>query len=382
MTPPSDAQKVTSALRLGWTIAELRGRSRPGGPVPHDPTHAEIVRRANALPLSVERSLAEQAIENETVLKALASQIGVDFPLGDLSNQPTGIDPTTLASARLTALTKELARAQSANQVQSAWRAITNFLYAWDANIQDTLASGSLAEASAYQLGRGLAETYWALDPSTTEDALSWEVLLGPARHQALTQLVDRLAPYFPPLTPPIISASLTAWTSVAADRSWRARPDASARLFDQLRLWHDLLVTGRDPESMLKPRQVLTHVHQLRPVLRSFWIELTAVVVGVGVLIAGAALLAAGNVNRPLGAAGVILGIFGISGASIAARLKATTQRLIERLRVLLYTEVLTTALTTLPMRPSKPSAGSAHGRRLLPAFDQAALSPATSRR
>jgi len=34
MAALEDSAEVLSALRLGWYVAELRGRNRPGGPVP------------------------------------------------------------------------------------------------------------------------------------------------------------------------------------------------------------------------------------------------------------------------------------------------------------------------------------------------------------
>lgn len=48
----------------------------------------------------------------------------------------------------------------------SAWSALTEPFYRWDAHTHDDLAALSFGAASACQLGRGLAELYWALNPT------------------------------------------------------------------------------------------------------------------------------------------------------------------------------------------------------------------------
>jgi hypothetical protein len=60
MTIPDDAGTVLTAIRLGWSIAEVRGRNRPDAPpgararLPGQPGHA--------LPLRVEQTPAELRI--------------------------------------------------------------------------------------------------------------------------------------------------------------------------------------------------------------------------------------------------------------------------------------------------------------------------------
>jgi hypothetical protein len=69
----------------------------------------------------------------------------------------------------------------------------TEALYQWDAAIQDHLASASFGESSAYQLGRGLAECSWALDPNwPPNEVMGWEHVLGSERCVALTRLLER----------------------------------------------------------------------------------------------------------------------------------------------------------------------------------------------
>src|SRR5215470_4668148 len=76
MTVPDDAGRVLTAMRLGWSIAEVRGRNRPNAPpgararLPGPPGHA--------LPLHVEQTSAELRIEAQAVLAAMARELGVD----------------------------------------------------------------------------------------------------------------------------------------------------------------------------------------------------------------------------------------------------------------------------------------------------------------
>jgi hypothetical protein len=66
----------------------------------------------------------------------------------------------------------------------------------FDANVQDRLAAVSETQAIGYQLGRGLADTYWALDISQQNGSAGWSFLLGERRCGELTRLTGRLAAY------------------------------------------------------------------------------------------------------------------------------------------------------------------------------------------
>ena len=48
MAVPEDSAEVLSALRLGWYMAEVRGRNRSGGPVP--PAKSLPDRQGHVLP--------------------------------------------------------------------------------------------------------------------------------------------------------------------------------------------------------------------------------------------------------------------------------------------------------------------------------------------
>src|SRR5271156_2335236 len=73
---PDDAEDVLCALRLGWFLAESRGRNRPGGQLgvrTSLPDHID-----HALPLRVERGPTELRIEAQKVVAQLAVDLQVD----------------------------------------------------------------------------------------------------------------------------------------------------------------------------------------------------------------------------------------------------------------------------------------------------------------
>jgi len=76
MPAPEDAADVLSVLRLGWYVAEVRGRSRPGGPVP--PAESLPNRTDHALPLRIERTPEELRTEAQAVIRELAADLEVD----------------------------------------------------------------------------------------------------------------------------------------------------------------------------------------------------------------------------------------------------------------------------------------------------------------
>jgi hypothetical protein len=54
--------------------------------------------------------------------------------------------------------------------------------------------------------------------------------------------------------TAPVIAGSLMAWRQVAADWGRRADPSALPAPYSQLRVWHDLTISGRDPNTYVRP--------------------------------------------------------------------------------------------------------------------------------
>jgi hypothetical protein len=282
----------------------------------------------------------------------------VDPPCSDLTGQPAAV-AAQKASARLTQLAKELEQARrngAAGAAEAAWRQMADLFYAWDAHVQDALAARSFGTSSAYQLGRGLAEAFWALDPTAAapDDARGWGFLLGPARRTALTRLLDRLAPQLPALTADAVSWSLQRWSDVAADAAWRGGSDAIPCLAQQARVWRDLLLTGREPAAMVDSGALLRRARNLWPVVRSFLPEVGILALSVGILSGAAALLGGHNSGHAEAAALAVLGATGISGAGLAAKAKDSAHQVLDHLRTELNRDVVRTSVTILPPLPS----------------------------
>lgn len=390
-TAPPDAVNVRTALRLGWLIAEVRGRARPGGPGAE--FVADMARGHWALPLGSERSAAEQEVEAEHALAAVAKRLSVDWPAAPPeANAPSapGLAARALAaiaqgmgagrggmglapaqpgppavpsfSAEMSRLGKAVADQRRTHDPaeQATWRELARLLYRWDARIQDELLSNSDSQANAYELGRALAEMYWALEPDAPArvphgqggqlNPVSWTFLFGDDRRGDISRLLGRLAPYFAPLTPPAVAGSVEVWGQVAASEQWRRADDVRKILLEQIRNWYSLLVADLDPETMLKPYAGLRSWRIFAKAFRTFGLEMVTGTLGVAA-IAGFALLLVYAPHQPgLKAAVAVLGFLGVTGAGLQTRLKATTQSMIARLSVDLSTELVAEQITVTP--------------------------------
>jgi hypothetical protein len=349
MPAPDDALEVVRALRLGWYTAEVRGRSRPAGP---RPPGNELPRRGNHfLPLRIERTAAEQQAEAQAVLRKLSANLQVDT-----------ITVNNQAESRTAAIEQQacdLATAQPGSAAAAAaWNALSASIYKLDAHAQDTLAAQSDMLAAAYQLGRGLAEAYWALDPdaaSTPLTSQSWAFLLGQQRCEELVRLAGRLSGYFNPYCAPAIAGTLRLWQSVASDQEWRN--GAQDHLYRQLRRWYELLILGQDPSTLIPPYALLKDWRAAFHALRALWIQLLTAVISIGLVIALITLILSGSANAILKAVFGVVGVVGLSAASIQARLKTTAQGLLSRLRQDAYTDLVASAVAEAPGKPGARS-------------------------
>jgi hypothetical protein len=339
-TTPADQSQVLCALRLGWAFSELRGRLRPGAKLVKIEPASGALRADHALPLGGERTEREQLIEAEAVVGALAQQLQLDLKLAELTGQP---DTDHLTYARL----QELSKADG----EHAWDDIAKFLYAWDATMQDNLVGVGFTVASAYQLGRGLGEIAW-LDPtkSAADDATSWTFVLGDRRVRTLERLVKRLAAYFQPFIAAGVASSLVLWGSVAGKAERAPSAGVQGPLLHQTRRWSDLLLTGLDPTTMLPRTTLVARARQLRPVLRSFWLELTVGGVSGLAAAAGAALLATKPKSHGLAGFVGVLGALGFTASGALARAKSQAQALIDQLRSAVDADLVEQAVVVPP--------------------------------
>ena len=471
MTAPDDAHKVMTAFRLGWYLAEVRGRNRPGGPPGSNaqmPDHID-----HALPLRNERSPTELRIEAQAVIAALAKELHVDEDdhcasfgaavddqakllahirapkasraleqgiavlektpsrqarpvareifaqlkqayadqqdvvdkrwqaVADaeqaLANAKTEAKPAaeatvkleqatadgeqkgltalqdgaaalqrafgqqadsaTASKASLAALHSELGTlAESAHQ---AWEDLAELLWDFDAHIQDVLAAGGESQAVGYQLGRGLAETYWALDPAEDEGSTGWDFLLGEERCDELGRLTGRLGAYMSPYTAPAVAGTVVIWKAIASAPDWRgidrdALAVAQEALYRQTRRWYELIVLAQDPTTLIKPYALMTNYRTVLRAFKLFWPQLVGTIVGLGALGALLILLSLKSGSALLHTLSGILAFAGLSYAGLTGTLKSSAQAMMTRLRQDAYTDLVILAVQTAP--PTNP--------------------------
>jgi hypothetical protein len=344
MSGPWDAHEVTNALRLGWYVAEVRGRDRPGGP---RPPGDELPSRGHVLPLRVERTVTELRIEAQVILHKLSVDLGVDtVTVGEQEQSRTAVIGQQAA---------DLAAAQpQAAAAVAAWNALAASLYELDAHAQDTLTAESDMQAAAYQLGRGLAETYWALNPDASCDPLTpecWTFLLGRHRCGELSRLAGRLSGYFNPYCPPAIAGTLSLWQAAASDSGWRK--NAQDHLYQQIRRWYELLILGQDPSTLIPPYALLKNWQATFHALRVLWIQLITAAISLAVVVALVALIFNGSANGLLQALLGVVGVVGLSAATVQARLKTSAQGLLGRFRQDAYTDLVAVAIAEAPDKP-----------------------------
>lgn len=344
MSGPGDAYEVINALRLGWYVAEVRGRNRPGGP---RPPGDELPSRGHVLPLRVERTVAELRIEAQVILHKLSVDLGVDTVTVDNQEQSR--------TAVIDQQADDLAAAgPQTGAAAQAWNALAASLYQLDAHTQDTLTAESDMQAAAYQLGRGLAETYWALDPDASCDPLTpecWTFLLGEHRCGELSRLVGRLSGYFNPYCPPAIAGTLSLWQAVASDSGWRK--GAQDHLYQQIRRWYELLILGQDPSTLIPPYALLKNWQATFHAVRVLWIQIITAAISLAVVIALVALIFNGSANGLLQALLGVVGVVGLSAATVQARLKTSAQGLLGRFRQDAYTDLVAVAIAEAPDKP-----------------------------
>ena len=149
--------KVTAALRLGWAVAEARGRNWPFGP---RPTFNPLpVHPGHVLPLRSQRPGAasrQESIHSVVVLSAHLQLTGAN-------------DMAEAARTAFSPFEQDRPAVEAGLGIQpSNWPDAAAFFLRWDAQFQEELALQGESLANAY-LGRWLAECFWGLGPTIPE---------------------------------------------------------------------------------------------------------------------------------------------------------------------------------------------------------------------
>jgi hypothetical protein len=361
-------QRLHGALNLGWSMAELRGRLRYGHHQPPGTVDYQFARELHALPLDGEHSTTEQLIATRVAVSVLADGFGVDRPFDGVDEQPSSL---VKALARALERALDTAEAQGpgelprllddyspASDVGRAWDRVADVIYRWDEQVQDRF-SVSVELLSAYQLGRGLAEVFWALDPAAPSGQehptdsprpCSWEFLLGAHRRDLLAAHLKRLEGLLPTMSVPAVKGSLARWTQLVTTGDVRSHADAATALRAQLQLWRDVLLGARNPFSLVKSLGVGAGARQFRRVLEAFGLELALAAFSIAALAVAGYYLGADKASSGWSVAVSILGFFGVTGASVLARAKTQTRALYAHLRDAFYQDVISEKATILP--------------------------------
>jgi hypothetical protein len=312
------------------------------GPVPEGQTAASLAQHA----------AAEQKAAHATTVVVTTLQRAAIVIQGALVGQPA-----TAARSGLDAVNAALTTiSQSAAE---AWLPLSEDLWRLDAYIQDQLTATSDTQACGYQLGRGLSESYWALDPRDDQQPAngkpptwgSWRFLLGKDRCAELCRLTGRLGAYMETYTAAAVAGSIEVWGKTAEEKSWRPDPDLAAQaLYRQTRRWYELIILRQDPTTLIEPHKLIRNWRALGRAVLEFWPQLVLTAAGIAGLSGLIVLLSNGSSNTLIKSIAAVLAVAGIPAAAGTAKLKNDAQALLTRLRQDFYTELIAVAVTVPP--------------------------------
>lgn len=344
-------EDVATALRLGWAVAEVRGRHWSHGPRPTaTPLPTEP---GDVLPLRSQRTGSASRRESVSALVSLTRQIELDGATEFEAELHEVLPPFTPAGDALLV-------DDGAQEAGPEWDRVAESFLDWDGRIQDQLTQRGEHLANAYLLARGVAECYWGLGPERAwtaggeVTAVSPAFLLGDERRRELTRMLGRLGPdTVHPLAAAGISGSLEAWGDVAADEAWSRDPRMRATLYEQVRQWYQLLMLGQDPTTLIRPYARLTTWRYLFRAARTFLPQTVLAVVALG-LVAGFFVvtdLDGSTWLSPVLATGSF-GAFAVAG--LLAKGQSAAQRLVTRMKQDAYTDLVAISVAIVPPYPS----------------------------
>jgi hypothetical protein len=329
---------VATALRLGWAMAEVRGRLWPDGPrpvftplpeVPHD----------ELLPLRSQRDSQDSLEEAVAGLVRLATEI-----------RPGRVDEFTRDLPTIAA---------RGDSDRDGWHGTATFFRAWDGQLQDHLAIEGEPLANAYLLGRGLAECYWGLGRRSAWDVdgmptgVSPQFLFGEDRQRELTRMLGRLDPGdVHELTPSAVAGTLEAWEEVARHQDWIQHPKLEVLVYEQVRRWYQLVIVRRDPTTLVRPGARLPSLAVGWRNLRAFWPQAALGLVGIASATAFVPTIDDGK--QLLSSALATGGLGALAAATLLGKGQSAAQRIVMRLRQDAYTDLVVQGLASVPDAPS----------------------------
>jgi len=348
VSPPQDAPLVHQAVRLGWTLAEVGGRYRRLAATGQPQPRHEL--GPNMLPLAVERSEQEKAIQAERSLTTISHAMTLDPSASSLSQMPKSIRGT--ASENFRTIVQPLTRTGRPSAARTIRANSADHLLAmWDAYIQDQLHGHSLAAHAGYQVGRALSEVNWTLPASGCVASVAIPVV-GTERRDAITVLLKSLSAYFEPLCLRGIAGSFSAWVDFLMEKR-NSRVPVSEAVASQTLIWRSLLIEQANPTAWLDSTLTARWVHTTWTVLKAFKLALVVSLGSAAALVGGAVLLAWAGSKGFLGAGVSILGLLGITAAGVLARAKDISEEVLARIHTQTELDLITGAITRLPSPP-----------------------------
>lgn len=358
---PNDS---AAALRIGWTLAEVRGRLDPTSDqstTPAAPPPALLLDAAN------ERSSVGREVEAVKVLATLSKGGTTDLAVSVLTfdtSWASKADLTAVEALTASGMLRYLAAyliwsrtkqdlwgtlgatpaldETSKDTPEIWWTRLATFLWAWDEAIQDQFATQNFGTASSYELGRALSESYWALDTSAKTGPSSWSFLFG-NRVDALTENCRRLAPVIGSVTAGAVESTLQSWGKIAEKPD--DYDDPKPMLYQQITVWRDLLVTGRDPLTMVDSHDLEKVARRPWPLFRAFAWEI--IIVFVGALLIG---FAAAYLSKASAVILSVLGGVGITASAVVGWAKSNVQKVADRVRNAVNLDAVVQAVQKLP--------------------------------
>ncbi len=383
MTATTD--DVATALRLGWAVAEVRGRNWSHGPRPAaSPLPSEP---GDVLPLRSQRTGSASRRESVSALVSLTRRLEMEGAAEFEAELAEVLPPFTPEGDALLV-------DDGGEEVGAEWDRIAASFIDWDGRIQDELTQRGEHLANAYLLARGVAECYWGLGPErswtsgSAVTAVSPAFLLGEERRRELTRMLGRLGPdTIHPLSAAGISGSLEAWGDVATDDAWSRDPRMRATLYEQVRQWYQLLMLGQDPTTLIRPYARLTSWRYLFRAARTFLPQAVLVFVALGLV---AAFFVVTGLDGSTWVSPVLAtGGFGaFAFAGLLAKGQSAAQRLVTRLKQDAYTDLVAISVAIVPPYPSgkrgrsgrRSPSGRQVRRQLEKAVRRRLLTPPTS--
>lgn len=370
-----DDPKVVASLRLGWAVSELRGRCRPTAP-PGSPA-PQYSRPGHGLPVGTERTNAEAAIGTMATITSMATILNLDpkAKAAGAGSSDSLLDQASSITATIASLKAQFARESDSSPKRAAlvsrldrkWSELAECLYLVDAQFQDGIAAAGEPALSGYQVGRALADLYWAVDSAAPDDAVtSWAVVFGEDRLRIVTEGLGRLAPILSsPFSSSAIATSLGIWSKLVLDKGRLPLIEKTTVLRDQVTRFYDVLIGGRDPRSFVQPTSLIRQWRTLGRLVRAFALQLVMLVVAAGIFAWFTVLVASSSDNVVLQTILGLLGGLGVSTAAIQARLKNASQALLKKLRAIAYGDLVAIDFTVpLPQVVERGEGAGPRGR------------------